>query len=227
MAKAAGILVLGSGVLAATYIWVDEPLQKFSQRYQNKVSDGISGTMDPMGRQKYWGPISGGMMVTGFIMKNPDLQKLGAVSLGSLFLSGGFTTYLKNATHRHRPDRSHLNNKFDGSDPTSIHRSFPSAHTTVAFVMSTSISEVYGHKNRFVSPAAHTVATLVGLSRINDNAHWATDVMAGAALGYLSVKGTATVYDFLGRKLGEGKQRFLIMPSGTLSRGTVNSSLIF
>lgn len=42
--------------------------------------------------------------------------------------------------------------------------------------------------HKWVPPIAYGIATLVVLSRINDNAHWASDVFAGAALGFLSAK---------------------------------------
>jgi len=33
---------------------------------------------------------------------------------------------------------------------------------------------------------SYSAATLIGLSRITENAHWITDVVAGAALGYFT-----------------------------------------
>ena len=38
----------------------------------------------------------------------------------------------------------------------------------------------------FIPIIAYSIATLVGVSRITENKHWATDVLAGAALGYLT-----------------------------------------
>nr|WP_162055521.1 hypothetical protein [Pontibacter pamirensis] len=39
------------------------------------------------------------------------------------------------------------------------------------------------------------------MSRVNDNVHWATDVMKGSAVGYLSAKGVKYLYDLADQKL--------------------------
>jgi len=41
---------------------------------------------------------------------------------------------------------------------------------------------------------SYTVASLISLSRITENRHWATDIITGAALGYLS--GTQVVNNY-------------------------------
>jgi membrane-associated phospholipid phosphatase len=35
---------------------------------------------------------------------------------------------------------------------------------------------------------AYGIATLTALSRVNDNAHWASDVFFGAIIGYFTAK---------------------------------------
>jgi membrane-associated phospholipid phosphatase len=65
--------------------------------------------------------------------------------------------------------------------------SFPSGHTTVAFAAATVFAMEY--RNRPLIPiVAYSAATLIGLSRIAENKHWATDVLAGSAIGYLTGK---------------------------------------
>lgn len=62
---------------------------------------------------------------------------------------------------------------------------FPSGHTTVAFAAATVFAKEYS--NQIIIPViAYSAATLIGLSRLTENKHWATDVFAGAFLGYLS-----------------------------------------
>jgi membrane-associated phospholipid phosphatase len=71
--------------------------------------------------------------------------------------------------------------------PSSSYTSFPSGHTTVAFAAATVFAMEY--RDRPVVPIiAYSVASLIGLSRITENEHWASDVFAGAALGYLCGK---------------------------------------
>jgi membrane-associated phospholipid phosphatase len=65
--------------------------------------------------------------------------------------------------------------------------SFPSGHTTVAFAAATVFAMEY-HNKPLVPILAYSAATLIGLSRIAENKHWATDVLTGAAVGYLTGK---------------------------------------
>jgi hypothetical protein len=41
------------------------------------------------------------------------------------------------------------------------------------------------HDRPIIPIVAYSAATLIGLSRITENKHWASDVFVGAALGYL------------------------------------------
>jgi membrane-associated phospholipid phosphatase len=62
---------------------------------------------------------------------------------------------------------------------------FLRGHTTLAFAAATVYAMEYRNKP-LIPVLAYTAASLIGLSRITENKHWATDVVAGAALGYLS-----------------------------------------
>lgn len=62
--------------------------------------------------------------------------------------------------------------------------SFPSGHTTVAFAAATVFAMEY-REYRVVPIIAYSAATAIGLSRIVQNQHWISDVLAGAALGFL------------------------------------------
>lgn len=62
------------------------------------------------------------------------------------------------------------------------HHSFPSGHATRAFAVATVLSERYGRGAGFV---AYPLAAILGLSRIEADAHWSSDVFAGAVLGHV------------------------------------------
>ncbi|MDX5396302.1 MAG: phosphatase PAP2 family protein, partial [Hymenobacteraceae bacterium] len=66
--------------------------------------------------------------------------------------------------------------------------------------------------HKYIPVLAYSTATLVGLSRIHDNMHWTSDVLAGAAVGYLSAKGVLLLYDFTERKLRKRKNKLLVTP---------------
>ncbi len=61
--------------------------------------------------------------------------------------------------------------------------SFPSGHTSVAFSIATVFAGRY-RRHRWVPWVAYSLAGLVGFSRVSLQAHFPSDVFAGAALGY-------------------------------------------
>jgi hypothetical protein len=81
----------------------------------------------------------------------------------------GFTTgVLKRVINQRRP---HKGDRL----------SFPSGHTSTAFAFAGVIH--YEYKDPLYSSLAFTMASIVGLSRINDHAHYLHDVVFGASLG--------------------------------------------
>lgn len=61
--------------------------------------------------------------------------------------------------------------------------SFPSGHTVAAFSVATVFAERY-RTHRWVPWVAYGLAGVVGLSRLNVQAHFPSDIFLGAALGY-------------------------------------------
>jgi membrane-associated phospholipid phosphatase len=66
-------------------------------------------------------------------------------------------------------------------------RSFPSGHTSSAFVIAGVINQEFKGKSPWISIGAYTIAGSTGVMRILNNAHWMSDVFAGAGIGLLSV----------------------------------------
>jgi membrane-associated phospholipid phosphatase len=98
---------------------------------------------------------------------------------GGVVVAAGTSALLKEAFGRARPDESP-----DDSDdlaPFSGHRSFPSGHTTVAFALAAGLDQET--EAGWVPWVAYPAAALVGWSRVRDNRHWTSDVVAGAVLG--------------------------------------------
>jgi membrane-associated phospholipid phosphatase len=56
----------------------------------------------------------------------------------------------------------------------------PSAHTTHAFAIAAGIAEVSGRPA--VAEVAYGLASIVAMQRVYRQAHWASDVVAAAAL---------------------------------------------
>ncbi|MDD5581890.1 MAG: phosphatase PAP2 family protein [Candidatus Marinimicrobia bacterium] len=86
-------------------------------------------------------------------------------------LNLGLTYGLKWAVRRERPNGMPL--------------SFPSAHTSIAFTTATLLTCLHGS---LVGIPMYTMAVLTGLSRINDQMHWPSDVLFGALLGTVTAR---------------------------------------
>ncbi|MFZ1947481.1 MAG: phosphatase PAP2 family protein [bacterium] len=98
-------------------------------------------------------------------------------------LSEGVVTPLKYAVDRRRPTGTHSRSN----------SSFPSSHAASAFAAASTIGHIYSD---FKWPA-YAVASLVACSRAYNQRHYATDVLAGAAIGVLAAKTSRAYLDWL------------------------------
>ena len=89
--------------------------------------------------------------------------------LDAAVVNFGYTELVKVAVGRERPN---------GQD----NKSFPSGHTSNAFALAAVAERHYGWK---IGVPAYAVASLVGASRLEQDKHYLSDVVAGAALGYI------------------------------------------
>jgi len=73
----------------------------------------------------------------------------------------------------------------NGNKPDSYsYSSFPSGHTTLAFAAATVYAMEYSDRPA-VKILSYGAASIIGLSRITENKHWASDVLIGGILGHL------------------------------------------
>jgi membrane-associated phospholipid phosphatase len=79
--------------------------------------------------------------------------------------------------------------------------SFPSSHTSQAFLTATLLHEQYGRQYPWLSVSGYAVAAATGTMRVLGNKHWATDVLAGAGIGFLSAETIWHLYPALTKML--------------------------
>lgn len=98
--------------------------------------------------------------------------------------AGAAAVVIKIAAGRARPYQRR--NDQDVLRPFSGYASFPSGHAALAFGLASAIDRET--KARWVPWVVYPLAGVVGWSRIRDNQHWSSDVVAGAALGYWTAR---------------------------------------
>jgi membrane-associated phospholipid phosphatase len=138
--------------------------------------------------------VAGGFYAAGWVRRDRVMSGVALHTLESLFVSQGIVAVVKNTAGRARPyvdpDNPHDYELFRGFRDGEDYRSFPSGHTAAAFAIASSLTaEATDHApriHRLVAIGTYTAASLTGLSRMYDEKHWASDVVAGAAVGTLT-----------------------------------------
>jgi membrane-associated phospholipid phosphatase len=168
----AGVAVAGIGATAAFDDTIRDHVQarrtvsedRFMRRWEN------INTFLVLGAFEAWGELGGDTRA-----KNVAMDGLAA----SLVASGIITPGLKFVVGRERPSTTSATFRFK---PLSGNYSFPSGHATQAFAVATAIAENY--PVWWVQGLAYGSAALVGYARIEQNAHFASDVVAGSLIGW-------------------------------------------
>lgn len=176
-----GLIAAGAvaGISAA-----DEPLRNSVQRHRSDAADDAANVFRHVGQPDVYGAVSLGMLGVGLLSHNGGLERAGGrvlASIGLAYIAAGGS---KVVTGRARPYQS----------PTSAFRfhpfggdqSLPSAHTTAAFAMATSLADDIHSVPAQI--ALYGIATGTAWSRINDDDHWLSDTVLGAVIGIASAK---------------------------------------
>lgn len=121
---------------------------------------------------------AGGLYLLGLVDHDDHQRETGFLSGEAAVNSLAVVEALKFAAGRERPYLDNANGKFGRSGS-----SFPSEHSAVAW----SIAGIVAHEypNPFIKYLSYGLATLVSASRVTAKEHFNSDVLVGAALGYL------------------------------------------
>jgi membrane-associated phospholipid phosphatase len=169
---------IGTGAVVATGFFVDEPLREEIQRHRNKANDRLAHFFRPLGYEDTF--ILLGAFEAGGMLFHDDraLETAHDGLAASLIATGLITGSLKLGLGRSRPfdqDEAGHFRPFGGDD------SFPSGHTTQSFAVATVLSEHYDIW--WVKVLSYGAAAMVGWSRMENDSHWASDVLAGGLIG--------------------------------------------
>ncbi len=173
-----------------------------------------------------------GLYGVGRLTHNDKITKLAVHGSEAMILSTTATTLIKVMAGRARP-------RVDTTQPLGFHfmrglpsflggkgaeyQSFPSGHATTAFAVASAATAEYTHwadawhspeyTKFLVGGVLYGGATLVGISRMYNNAHWASDVLTGAAIGtFAGIKTVRYNYRHPGNKVEKWLVAVRIVP---------------
>lgn len=176
----------GVAVVAAVMI-ADRRLEDAFQRNRSSFTDSFARQVTPFGGARAI-EISALLVGTGWLAHNDNVLGAGRDSLeAEIWAAGIITPLLKDTFGRTRPITGEGTSQFRGFGNNNAHASFPSGHATNAFAAATAIA---AHSDGYLVPIiAYSLATGVAFSRVNDRAHFPSDVVAGALIGHAVARG--------------------------------------
>jgi len=189
------IVALGVTAAAAATMTADESIARSLQRPSTQSNSFLKGSTNIFSNLGFPGSaiISAGTYFLGLGEHSRPVAALGMHMGEAIVMGGVLAEGLQLTIGRGRPaldvDNAHdfkFGKGFSNDDYTSL----PSTHTTVAFAAATAASREVGRSwpgaTKYVAPISYTAATLVGVSRMYKNRHWASDVVESAGLGTYS-----------------------------------------
>ena len=183
-----GIFALGTAAVAPIDMQIANRLQypwAQENRFLRTSATGFRLLGDP------------GSVVTGFgiyLVGRMDgqrrVQAMGLHTVESILLADVLGGGIKFMAGRQRPFadiKNPYNFQLWRGFASDQYRSFPSGHTVTAFAFASTVTREsqfwWPHAGFYVGTVFYGGATLVGISRMYNNMHWSSDVMAGAAIG--------------------------------------------
>ncbi len=182
------LLVVGALAGAAL---IDGRVRDRAQAERSLATNDVASVGNAFGHFYYVGPALAAGWLTGWALGDRRMMRATTKAAAAGAVAGAVTAVLKFGFGRVRPR--------DGLDPVEFHpfssnASFPSGHTTFAMAVATSLA--HSTRDGWTDIALYGAAAVTGFARINDNKHWLSDVVGGAAIGYL-----------VGRQINEGRHR--------------------
>ena len=178
---------LAVAAVAGSAVLLDRPVHNLMVRNARSAWDKPAQQIEKFGTS-YAMVVAGGFYLTGWATGKEEVRATGTDAISASLITGALIVPAsKYIIGRAAPD--------SGAGPTSFKafgsgdNSFPSGHTTEAFTLASVIASHY--TDAWVQVASYGMASLVGVARLEQNAHWTSDVVAGGILG--TVVGKAVV----------------------------------
>ena len=130
--------------------------------------------------------LTGAIYLTGLVTKNEKLRRTGVLMISAATAAGFLQQLSKTLVGRARPGAGFGNHHFKPNGGSAAYRSFPSGHAVLTFTTAYAISKQFDSK--WVKGGIIAVGLIPGLSRIYEEAHWASDVALSWAMSAFIVE---------------------------------------
>lgn len=195
-----GYLLISSSVVTIALLATDQRTYEalYGWRTRNPIVNAVSPFLTELGSGYFSAGVFGSFLAYGALAKDKGAVRTGKLGLESFLASGVVVQILKHTFGRERPTvatqpggywhgpLAHLIESRPDHQGVAHFDAFPSGHTASAFAAATILSDVY--ETPVVAYISYTLAAGVGISRITEQTHWASDVFVGALIGIFSAK---------------------------------------
>ena len=234
-----------SGIITSVLFSSDEAVRNNAIEFRKKSSfiRSISPFITQFGG-KYEIYTLGALTARSIISKNEKLKTTVLLATQAYLTSSVWVDLLKATTGRVKPfyqpsgnEEMEPNwywpfyqfarNKNGKKNGESNFSAFPSGHTAVAFAVATVFAKQY-RDNAIVPILAYSVASMVGVTRVIENTHWASDIPIAAALGYVCAKQVLNNYHrFIGLNSYKNKKENLLDFDIRYNHGVLMSHFVY
>lgn len=168
----------GAGIVALVFL--DERIRDEIRERRSPSLDRWERRVEPMGSIKDVALASLAVYGAGLAADSPRAAETGRALIESLAFTTGCDMTAKAIFGRAPPGGSNRARDFFHGGSY-----FPSGHAATAFAWATVLAERHGRAAAWI---AYPLAAAVGLSRVERDVHWTSDVVAGALLGHVVSK---------------------------------------
>lgn len=177
----AGYLVGGAGWVLASAFILDHVIRQELALSPGERPNLLASAGTAIGSPGFFLPALGLTYGAGHVLGSDDLKEGAVHAAVALLASGVANGTLKFGIGRCRPRAPCGSDDVRSFAMDNAWQSFPSGHTVVAFSLATSLARKAD--NPWVTLVAYATAGMVGWSRVYNDRHWASDVVAGAIVG--------------------------------------------
>ena len=176
-------VIVAAGV--SVFFLVDNPVRSYMLDNQTTGKDNAADIFKVMGQPEVWALVPAVMIGTGLAFKKPGLTHTGLRAVTSAALAGGVTAVLKEAFGRVRPRRRGLRAARFRAVLRRTSRCPPATPPRPSASPRALPDDVHP---LWAKIGLYALATGTAWSRVYDNKHWTSDVVAGAVVGIASAK---------------------------------------